>query len=129
MKTIANPIDAHVGQRIRLRRQMLRMELGRLAQSIGATPNELELFETGMSRIGAARLQRAAIALNVEISFFFSGIEASQLLDSDPRLIEDALELNRAFFLVRDPSARRRIVDLANSLAAEDTSSPAGEQS
>ena len=129
MKTIANPIDAHVGQRIRLRRQMLRMELGRLAQSIGATPNELELFETGMSRIGAARLQRAAIALNVEISFFFSGIEGSQLLDSDSRLIEDALELNRAFFLVRDPSARRRIVDLANSLAAEDTSSPAGEQS
>ena len=129
MKTIANPIDAHVGQRIRLRRQMLRMELGRLAQSIGVTPNELELFETGMSRIGAARLKRAAIALNVEISFFFSGIEASQFLDSDPRLIADALELNRAFFLVRDPSARRRIVDLANSLAAEDTSSPAGEQS
>lgn len=123
MKTIANPIDVHVGQRIRLRRQMLRMELGRLAQSIGVSSNELELFETGMSRIGADRLQRAAIALGVGISFFFSGTEASPFLNSDPTLIADALELNRAFFLVRDPAARRRIVDLANSLAAEGVSS------
>ena len=129
MKTIANPVDAHVGQRIRLRRQTLRIELGRLAQSIGVTSDELELFETGMSRIGADRLQRAAIALSVEISFFFSGTEASPFLNSDPTLVADALELNRAFFLVRDLAARRKIVDLANSLASDDASSLTGDRS
>ena len=107
---------------------MRRMDLARLAQSIGVTPDQLELFETGMSRIGAELLQRAAVALNVAISFFFNGLGASQALDSDPVLIGDALELNRAFFLVRDPAARHRIIDLAKSLASHDASPVDGDR-
>ncbi len=123
MKMLANPIDAHVGQRIRLRRQMLRIDLAHLAQAIGVTSGELELFETGMDRIGADRVWRAAIVLGVEISFFFGGSKASQFLDTDPALIADMLELNRAIFLVRDPAARQKIIELTNSLAAADASS------
>ena len=119
MKKIANPIDAHIGKRIRLRRQMLRMDVPRLAKLISVTPGQLELFETGMSRIGAEGLRRAAVALGVAVSYFFGGAEALAPVTVDPALAADALELNRAFVLVRNPAARRRIIDLTISLASE----------
>ena len=118
MKKIANPIDAHIGKRIRIRRQALHMDVARLAKLIGVTPKEMELFETGMSRIGAEGLHRAAVALAVAVSYFFGGAEALAPAAVDPALASDALELNRAFVLVRDPAARRRIIYLTISLAS-----------
>lgn len=93
------------------------MDAARLAQSIGVTPEQMKLFEAGRMRLGAEWLRRVAVALGVAVSFFFSGAEALAPSNVYPALAFDALELNRAFALVLDPAARRRIIDLAISLA------------
>ena len=66
-----NPIDVHVGSRIRLRRTMLNMSQEKLGEALGITFQQIQKYEKGTNRVGASRLQNISSVLNVPVSFFF----------------------------------------------------------
>jgi transcriptional regulator with XRE-family HTH domain len=124
-----NPIDIHVGGRIRLRRNMLGMSQEKLGESLGITFQQIQKYEKGTNRVGASRLQAISTILNVPVSFFFEDAPGSAAgtpgvaEESDASYVVDflnsteGLQLNRAFVKISDPKVRRRIVDLVKSLA------------
>ena len=128
-----NPIDVHVGSRIRLRRTMLGMSQERLGESLGITFQQVQKYEKGTNRVGASRLQNIASILNVPVSFFFEDAPGESPAASGAGFEESAttyvvnflsssegLQLNRAFVKISDPKVRRRIIELVKSLAEDD---------
>ncbi|EGP58713.1 transcriptional regulator [Agrobacterium tumefaciens F2] len=127
-----NPIDIHVGSRIRLRRTMLGMSQEKLGESLGITFQQIQKYEKGTNRVGASRLQNISGILNVPVSFFFEDAPGDQV-GGAPGMAEasssnyvvdflssaEGLQLNRAFVKIADPKVRRRLVDLVKALAAE----------
>ena len=122
-----NPIDIHVGTRIRIRRTMLGLSQEKLATGLGITFQQVQKYEKGMNRVGASRLQNIAVILNVPISYFFAD-ESSPLL-AKPNLEVDVdvitsfvssqqgLELNRAFVRLDNAKVRNGVVQLVKSIA------------
>lgn len=132
-KKTPNPIDVHVGSRIRLRRTMLGMSQEKLGESLGITFQQVQKYEKGTNRVGASRLQNIARILNVPAAFFFEdapgeNVEAGGLAESSTSYVvnflssSEGLQLNRAFVKISDPKVRRRIIDLVRALANEDAS-------
>jgi len=128
-----NPIDIHVGSRIRLRRTMLGMSQEKLGESLGITFQQVQKYEKGTNRVGASRLQNIASILNVPVSFFFEDAPddsaasgASGMEENSSTYVvsflssSEGLQLNRAFVKIADPKVRRRIIDLVKSLAEEE---------
>lgn len=128
-KKVPNPIDIHVGSRIRLRRTMMGMSQEKLGESLGITFQQIQKYEKGTNRVGASRLQNIAGILNVPVSFFFEDAPGSEA-DLSGGMAEtstgyvvnflsssEGLQLNRAFVNISDPKVRRRIIDLVKSLA------------
>ena len=72
-KKAPNPIDKHVGSRVRMRRMMLNMSQEKLGDSLGLTFQQVQKYEKGTNRIGASRLQQIGQILQVPVSFFFEG--------------------------------------------------------
>src|SRR5204862_7806940 len=70
-KGFPNPIDVHVGNRVRLRRTLLGMSQERLAEQIGLTFQQVQKYERGANRVSASRLFDLSRMLDVPISFFF----------------------------------------------------------
>ncbi|OAP41246.1 Cro/Cl family transcriptional regulator [Sinorhizobium glycinis] len=125
-----NPIDIHVGSRIRLRRTMLGMSQEKLGESLGITFQQIQKYEKGTNRVGASRLQNISSILNVPVSFFFEdapgeGAGSGMAEPSSSNYVVDflssseGLQLNRAFVKISDPKVRRKLVDLVKALAAE----------
>ena len=69
----ANPIDQHVGSRVRMRRMMLKMSQQKLGEALGLTFQQVQKYEKGSNRIGASRLQEISQILQVPVAFFFEG--------------------------------------------------------
>lgn len=127
-----NPIDIHVGSRIRLRRNMLGFSQEKLGENLGITFQQIQKYEKGTNRVGASRLQAISSILSVPVAFFFEDApggtvpaqgfsetnDANYVVDflSSP----EGLQLNRAFSKISDPKVRRKIVDLVKSLSDED---------
>src|SRR5436853_4963170 len=76
VKKAPNPIDKHVGSRVRMRRMMLGMSQEKLGDALGLTFQQVQKYEKGTNRIGASRLQQISLILQVPISFFFEGAPA-----------------------------------------------------
>jgi transcriptional regulator with XRE-family HTH domain len=125
-----NPIDIHVGSRVRLRRNMLGMSQEKLGDALGITFQQIQKYEKGTNRVGASRLQAIASVLQVPVSFFFEdapgmapGGQPGLAEDSQTTFVVDfinsaeGLQLNRAFVKIGDPKVRRKIVDLVKSLS------------
>src|SRR5215471_5774961 len=72
-KKAPNPIDKHVGSRVRMRRMMLGMSQEKLGDALGLTFQQVQKYESGTNRIGASRLQHISHILQVPVSFFFEG--------------------------------------------------------
>ena len=132
-----NPIDIHVGGRIRLRRMMSGLSQERLGEQMGLTFQQIQKYEKGANRVGASRLFQLAQVLEVPVSYFFDDLEledqrhARGFAESKTQdfVLEflnsrEGLELNRAFVRIQDPQVRRRVIDLIRSLAEEATSAP-----
>lgn len=131
-KKSPNPIDSHVGSRVRMRRMMLNMSQEKLGESLGITFQQIQKYEKGTNRIGASRLQHIATVLQVPVSFFFEDAPTTPT-DTNTGFSEDrpaafvtnfltsteGLALNRAFVRIKNGQVRRRIVDLVESLADE----------
>ena len=79
-----NPIDVYIGQRIRVRRQLLGLSQEALAKKIGLTFQQVPKYERGMTRIGASRLWDMMQVLGVDANYFFSGID-EELSRQSPR--------------------------------------------
>jgi transcriptional regulator with XRE-family HTH domain len=127
-----NPIDVHVGSRVRLRRNMLGLSQEKLGEAIGLTFQQVQKYERGANRIGASRLLELSQKLGVPVSFFFDetdpvhapaipvgfGETPQEGFDSDPLRRREALELISAYYDIEDSAVRRRLFDLAKALAA-----------
>ena len=124
-----NPIDIHVGSRIRLRRTMLGMSQEKLGESLGITFQQIQKYEKGTNRVGASRIKQISEILQVPVSFLFeggpTGIASAEGFseDASPSYISDflatseGLALTRAFTSIGDSKLRRSIVDLVEQIA------------
>ena len=123
-----NPTDVHVGNRVRMRRLMLKVSQGKLADAIGVTFQQVQKYEKGINRMGSSRLQQIANFLQVPIPFFFEGSPGQSKLDGktpSPAYVSeflstsDGLKLMRAFVRIKSAKLRRSVVILAEAMAAE----------
>lgn len=131
-----NPIDVHVGSRVRLRRTLLGMSQEKLGEAIGLTFQQVQKYERGANRIGASRLFDLSRVLDVPVSFFFDvmsedvSVQSPRMMaqglagepalsfDVDPMTKRETLELVRAYYRISDPHVRKRVFELAKALAA-----------
>src|SRR5262249_9968356 len=88
-KKLPNPVDKHVGRRVRMRRLMLAMSQEKLGDALGLTFQQVQKYEKGTNRIGASRLQQISHILQVPVAFFFEG--APNLHGSTDRMKEAPL--------------------------------------
>ncbi|MFX4220041.1 MAG: helix-turn-helix domain-containing protein [Thalassobaculum sp.] len=125
--TNPNPIDIHVGARVRLRRTLLGMSQERLGEALGLTFQQVQKYERGANRVGASRLFELAKALGVPVSYFFDDMPeggspepsagpAGQAQE-DPMRRRETIELVRAYYSIPDETARRRLYELMRSIA------------
>ena len=129
-----NPIDVHVGGRVRLRRTLLGMSQEKLGEALGLTFQQVQKYERGANRVGASRLFDLSLVLDVPVSFFvddmseevealsprlISGLaEEPATFDADPMTKRETLELVRAYYRIVDPQVRKRVLDLAKALGS-----------
>jgi transcriptional regulator with XRE-family HTH domain len=113
--------DNKLGKRIRLRRVELGISQSELGEKLGVTFQQVQKYEKGMNRVGAARLQQVATALDVPVAFFFDGDGKSREVDS--LLFIDSsfsLRLLRAYASVKNQALQRQFVSLIESIAANE---------
>ena len=116
-----NPIDLHVGQRLRHRRWMLGLTQQELAESVGIKFQQIQKYESGINRMSASRLWDVANALGVSVSYFFEGL--NQVAGNGnghgpkPDVLEDkeTLDLIRAYYTLSE-APRRCLLDLARAI-------------
>ena len=127
-----NPIDVQVGSRVRLRRNMLGLSQERLGDAIGLTFQQVQKYERGANRIGASRLHELSRVLDVPVSFFFDDVDPvrapaipggfaeppAEGFESDPLRKRETIELVDAYYAIEDAAVRRRLFELARTLAA-----------
>lgn len=128
-KRSGNPIDQHVGARLRLRRMMVNMSQTALGERLGVTFQQIQKYEKGTNRIGASRLQMIAEVLDVSVTYFFEGATKSSPAskgEEEAALITnfagtaDGLTLIRAFSSIADKEVRSTIVRLVGLIAASE---------
>ena len=137
-----NPIDVHVGKRLRLRRTLLGMSQERLGELLGLTFQQVQKYERGVNRIGSSRLFELGQILDVPVSFFFDDLpeavtgsgggwaggyaaaglaEERAAFDHEDEALpldkRETLELVRAYYRIADPAVRKRLFELAKALA------------
>ncbi len=131
---VPNPVDIHVGSRVRLRRTLLGLSQEKLGDAVGLTFQQIQKYERGANRIGASRLFQLSRILDVPISFFFEDMPAGlrtaegqvavglrerdqKTLEPDPLARRETLELVRAYYRIASPRVRKRLFELTKSLA------------
>jgi transcriptional regulator with XRE-family HTH domain len=134
-----NPIDVHVGSRIRLRRTLLGMSQERLGDALGLTFQQVQKYERGVNRVGASRLYDLSRVLDVPISFFYDDMPESlsehggsgssrrppgfadmqDQFGDDTMNRRETLELVRAYYRITDPGVRKRVFELIKSLVPD----------
>ena len=127
-----NPIDVHVGSRMRLRRHLLGLTMQTLAGAIGVTYQQIQKYEKATDRISASRLFNLSRVLDVPISFFFEdlspaaagggrrrtrGLSEATAAALEPDLLfkRETVGLIRAYYRVTDPRVRKRVLDLLHA--------------
>jgi transcriptional regulator with XRE-family HTH domain len=129
-----NPIDVHVGNRVRLQRMLIGISQEKLGERLGLTFQQVQKYEKGINRIGASRLFELSRVLGVPVQFFYDDAPTTGSQQhaapgfaersSDSHVFEflssrEGLELNRAFSRITDPKVRKSVLDLVRSLADE----------
>ena len=119
-----NPIDVHVGSRIRMRRLLLGMNQETLANALGLTFQQVQKYEGGANRVSASRLSAMAEILGVPISYFFGDLRADEAEVSDEekdwreRLQRpETIEFIRLYYAIPDQKIRRQFLEMTKSVA------------
>ena len=131
-----NPIDVHVGNRVRMRRMLIGMSQEKLGERLGLTFQQVQKYEKGSNRVSASRLYQMAQILGVPVQFFFEDIseipsqqsavasgssESGEIMDFLNS--SEGVQLNRAFNEIANSNVRRRVVDLLKSIAGDEAES------
>ena len=131
IKKEPNPIDIHVGARVRLKRNLLGLSQEKLGESLGVTFQQVQKYEKGSNRISASKMQKISEVLKTPVAFFFEEAPSSSMHrdgfseDESTNYVVDFLsspegmQLSIAFSKVKDPKVRKKIIDLVRSLADE----------
>ena len=131
-----NPVDVHVGQRIKLRRQVLQLSQQQMAKKMGLTFQQIQKYEKGLNRVGASRLFDISRVLGVSMHFFFEDMapsveyqspmmlssdedqkplmlnENEALIDTDPMKRKETLELVSAYYKINNRKIAKYLFDL-----------------
>ena len=126
-----NPVDKHVGGRVRMRRKMLAMSQTQLADALGLTFQQVQKYEKGTNRMGASRLQQMSHILQVPVGFFFEGAPKALAPHGSNRSVlstaqiddfvsdSNGLKLIEAFMRIDNAALRRSIVVLMQKIAGD----------
>jgi len=128
-----NPVDVHVGSRVRYRRMIIGMSQEKLGEKMNLTFQQIQKYEKGTNRIGASRLFQLSRILDVAVGYFFEDAFANATPSVSNGLHEpeqegflldflnsrEGLDLNKAFAKIQDPKVRRRVIELVRALAEE----------
>ncbi|MDP6172889.1 MAG: helix-turn-helix transcriptional regulator [Rhodospirillales bacterium] len=131
---VPDPVDIHVGSRVRLRRTLLGLSQEKLGEAVGLTFQQIQKYERGANRIGASRMFDLSQVLDVPVSFFFDDMpedvkdrltpspagmsdQRQTEIESSPLTRRETLELVRAYYRVTNPGVRKRMFELVKSLA------------
>ena len=129
MARMPNPIDIHVGARVRARRKQFGMSQTKLGEALNLSFQQVRKYEIGTNRIGSSRLYQMSKVLDVPISYFFdelpaeiSGKRAPGLakgtgFEGDPLAKLETLQLVRAYYRIPDPHLRNQVRKLVKALA------------
>lgn len=132
MASNPNPVDVHVGKRLRQRRTFLGMTQEQLGKALGITFQQVQKYERGTNRVGASRLYDISQVLDVAPQFFFDemdddtsqaggfGEKGQAPFASDGIMDREIMDLVRAFRRVSNPTVRQRMVDLIRTIGRED---------
>jgi transcriptional regulator with XRE-family HTH domain len=117
-RPVPDPIDIHVGKRIKLRRTLVGISQERLANALGLTFQQVQKYECGTNRVSASKLYEIAKALDIEVAFFFdelpSTTKAAEALQ-DPMHSAFAMRLVQAARRV-DPASLEHLMALVERL-------------
>ncbi len=129
---IPNPVDVHVGARLRQRRTLLGMNQTKLGDAIGLSYQQMQKYESGANRISASRLFNLSRILDVPIEFFFDDMPTAVAASSpaqgggkakkrpsyelDPVATRKTLELVRAYYKIKDAETRKRLREVTKAL-------------
>lgn len=128
-----NPVDLHVGLRVRLRRRQLGLSQERLAEGVGLTFQQIQKYERGSNRISASKLFEMSKILQVPVAYFFEGIDGATPPGGDrhtqayDQVVAQMLaepngpEVAEAFLSIRRRSIKKQLAHLILELAANDT--------
>ncbi len=130
MASKPDPIDIHVGSRVRLRRTLLGMSQEKLGDALGLTFQQIQKYERGANRIGSSRLYKISKILDVPVSYFFEEMPAdveeanrglsdvpSEPFEVDQLSKRETLELVRAYYRIKDAKVRKRMFELVKAIA------------
>ena len=129
-----NPIDVHVGRRVRQRRKALGVTQERLAADLGLTFQQVQKYERGANRISASKLYEIAASLSAPIGYFFDGLAdpatakegdglaqpASEQFVNAFLMSAEGLELAELFTQIKRARLRRRVVELVRAMAEDE---------
>ena len=129
-----NPIDVHVGNRVRMRRMLVGMSQEKLGEKLGLTFQQVQKYEKGSNRVSASRLYHMSIILGVPVQFFFDDMEVTKEGSQGDGLAEsgssaavmdflnssEGIQLNRAFSNIKSATVKRRIMELVKAVASPD---------
>jgi len=138
----ANPVDRHVGSRIRSRRVMLGLSQKSLADAIGVKFPQVQKYEDGVNRLSASRLFAVSRVLGAPITYFFEGMsdgtrdaapgsnaepephgsapETMSRIDESLFARPETLDLVRSYYAIRSRRVRRSLVIMMEYLTALD---------
>jgi transcriptional regulator with XRE-family HTH domain len=130
-KSSPDPVDIHVGARVRLRRTLLGMSQEKLGKALGLTFQQVQKYERGANRIGSSRLFQLSRILDVPVSFFFDEMlpettrKAEGMADDNDQVFEvdklsrrETLELVRAYYKITDPTVRKKIFEMVKAVGS-----------
>lgn len=127
-KEAPDPIDIHVGQRLKARRVGLRISQSDIGKTLDVTFQQIQKYENGANRIGASNLYRLAKALNVDVSYFFEDMASASKLralsdqpaesfEHDPMTQSESIKLVHNYFRIANPAVRARVFQLVKSIS------------
>lgn len=134
-----DPVDIHVGARLRLRRNLIGMSQEQMGKALGLTFQQIQKYERGANRMGASRLHQMSRLLNVPVAWFFEELPGPlhprfgfsenkqaplegappQGAAPDVEILQrrETLDLIRAYYSITDPKQRRKVFELVKSMA------------
>jgi transcriptional regulator with XRE-family HTH domain len=125
-----DPVDIHVGRRLRMRRKDLGYSQQALADALGLTFQQVQKYEGGANRISASKLHATAMFLKTPIGFFFEGLDDPEEADTTAAELANEMasfwqapggpELARAYVAITSTGMRKHLVDLARAIADDE---------